>query len=1002
MAESSLKRSAEEDFPRLPPPKKNRRSSAKKASDKERDKTRINIGPVFPRWRALRAAKGLQLDSELALLLLDAYEQGPWPASPWRTPCLGVQPPVVPAPCCVHDGDTELDEDRVNSLENCVIELSSECDGISGEPVQIGDSDEDDPPVRIRLGAAVDARPKVDELPVITADETIHDAAERLGPEKTPPPTEPHTILSEEDIVGSRASIVYEESLRQLAALLHLPVKRCRYRMSTGLMCFGLPPFECLIEQRCTAFVVEWVCPRGHVVWSWTSQPTFKFGMLAGDFMLGTNILLSGNNYSKVALLFRFMNMGAVSPATFSKIQDTYCVDTIREFWMERRSEAVRRLRGEDVVVVGGGRNDSAGPNARYHTYSTMAQSTKEILNVEVLDGGRAGRSAGLVEREAFIQTVQKLHPHVQLAEFCTDANVHIAALMNPETGRYKHLGMRHSLDVWHGATQLAQQIAAAAQVHGHAVLLSWLKDIVNHFWWCCKTANTKQDFSDLWVGIIHHVGGRHTWSAGSCHHEHLEEFVLKEAIGEDCAAQAALLSILQNERWLRDVHKYLSFRSAADLEPFHCHVLMYASRRFALSPAEYEARVLLAALDYNSHLNRPLVLTNDGKKKFKRLYRKHTRRWSVYAVRTLKTYGYIGDLQAKIVEKRLSSGVGGPTTTNDGPGPLLPTPPPPTGTGVVLPSDVRKVIVGEEEVPPEQQEWSSSLDQEDPEPPHIKEDQEDPEPPHIKEDQEDPEPPHIQEDPEPPHIKEDQEDPEPPHIKEDQEDPEPPHIKEDQEDPEPPHIKEDQEDPEPPHIKEEQEELWTSQVGEQLQGLEEADIKFSFTPVKSEADGEDCGGPEPDRNSDPDRHPEPDTNEKTGDSSETETVDSGDGDVDWKETREPQSDLNSVNNDDVSVSESRCSDGEKPFSCAECGKRFGLKGNLKTHMRCHTGEKPFSCSVCKKSFTQSGSLQRHMRIHTGEKPFSCSVCGKSFTQPGSLSHHMAVHTRERMKLQCL
>ncbi|XP_078101612.1 uncharacterized protein LOC144514324, partial [Sander vitreus] len=53
-----------------------------------------------------------------------------------------------------------------------------------------------------------------------------------------------------------------------------------------------------------------------------------------------------------------------------------------------------------------------------------------------------------------------------------------------------------------------------------------------------------------------------------------------------------------------------------------------------------------------------------------------------------------------------------------------------------------------------------------------------------------------------------------------------------------------DQPDPEPPqHIKEEQEELWSSQEGEQLQGLEEADItKFPFTlvPVKSEDDEEE------------------------------------------------------------------------------------------------------------------------------------------------------------------
>ncbi|XP_032363684.1 uncharacterized protein LOC116677113 [Etheostoma spectabile] len=117
-----------------------------------------------------------------------------------------------------------------------------------------------------------------------------------------------------------------------------------------------------------------------------------------------------------------------------------------------------------------------------------------------------------------------------------------------------------------------------------------------------------------------------------------------------------------------------------------------------------------------------------------------------------------------------------------------------------------------------------------------------------------------------------------------------------------------------PPHIKEEQEELWSSQEGEQLQGLEEADIsKFPFTPVpvkseddeeeaqssqlhqrqtqhmETEADVDDCDGPEPARNS----HPllQPETEDQTGDSSEPETDDSGD----WKETREPQSASNSL-----------------------------------------------------------------------------------------------------------
>ncbi|XP_068426954.1 zinc finger protein 550-like [Clinocottus analis] len=392
--------------------------------------------------------------------------------------------------------------------------------------------------------------------------------------------------------------------------------------------------------------------------------------------------------------------------------------------------------------------------------------------------------------------------------------------------------------------------------------------------------------------------------------------------------------------------------------------------------------------------------------------------------------------------------------------------------------ADVQQLSVVQVEVPPEQQDWSSSLDQEDPEPSHIKKEQEDPEPPHIKDDQEDPEPPHIkddqedpepshikkeQEDPEPPHIKDDQENPEPPHIKDDQEDPEPPHIKDDQEDPEPPHIKDDQEDPEPPHIKEEQEELWISQQGEQLEGLEEAGIKFSFTPGKSEddeeeaqssqlhqrqteqmeteADEEDCGGLEPDRNSDPERHRGPDT-VQTSQSSECETYDSRY----WEETQEPQPGLNPLQDSEAPGSDVDCNPGttaigssecdgssdhlkihlgsktgvkklscsfcgkgfvfsrdmrrhvlihtgEKPFSCSVCGKKFTRGQSLKEHFILHTGEKPFSCSVCGKTFTRGQSLQRHAIVHTGEKPFCCSVCGKTFTRKGNLELHMCLHT---------
>ncbi|XP_051246704.1 oocyte zinc finger protein XlCOF8.4-like isoform X2 [Dicentrarchus labrax] len=202
-----------------------------------------------------------------------------------------------------------------------------------------------------------------------------------------------------------------------------------------------------------------------------------------------------------------------------------------------------------------------------------------------------------------------------------------------------------------------------------------------------------------------------------------------------------------------------------------------------------------------------------------------------------------------------------------------------------------------------------------------------------------------------------------------------------------------DQEDPEPPHIKEEQEEVRTSQKGEQLQG-------FTFTPVPVNSDddddeekpqssqlhqrlteqmetddGEDCGGPEPARNSDPDRHLQPDTEDTTG------------------YRFEPDTEAHLGLNLPEDMGYNSC---EKLFHCSVCGKQFNQNSNLKTHMRTHTGEKPFTCSFCGKRFGQKAHLQSHLKRHTGEKPYSCSLCNRCFSRSEHLQLHMRTHTGEK------
>ncbi|XP_023137065.1 zinc finger protein 391-like [Amphiprion ocellaris] len=87
---------------------------------------------------------------------------------------------------------------------------------------------------------------------------------------------------------------------------------------------------------------------------------------------------------------------------------------------------------------------------------------------------------------------------------------------------------------------------------------------------------------------------------------------------------------------------------------------------------------------------------------------------------------------------------------------------------------------------------------------------------------------------------------------------------------------------------------------------------------------------------------------------------------------------------------------GVKPNACIACRKSFSSWSQQKVHMKIHTGEKRYSCETCGKRFSHGSHLTVHMRTHTGERPYSCQTCGKSFSERGKLTVHMRTHTGER------
>ncbi|XP_034552411.1 uncharacterized protein LOC117821945 [Notolabrus celidotus] len=257
------------------------------------------------------------------------------------------------------------------------------------------------------------------------------------------------------------------------------------------------------------------------------------------------------------------MNIGMVVNTTFHSIQDTYCVDSIKNFWKGKRAEVLALLKDKDsVTVLGDGRMDSPGHCAQYCTYTTIELESRDIIHIENIDKRETNRNSVVMEKEGFIRTLDALLLEIPVKEVVTDAHRQISALLDPTRGKYKDWGLTHSLDIWHAAKNLAKKLHAAGSVKLQSGIHQWMRHIVNHFWYCCKHAVTEEKFKIMWHGVLHHVRDKNSWSFGSCDHGPLDENTRdKPWMVQSSPSHQALVTIVPDKRWLKDVKKFTNFQ---------------------------------------------------------------------------------------------------------------------------------------------------------------------------------------------------------------------------------------------------------------------------------------------------------------------------------------------------------------------------------------------------------------------------------------------------------
>ncbi|KAL7389630.1 hypothetical protein ABVT39_007412 [Epinephelus coioides] len=224
-------------------------------ADQQRSRTRVNIGQAFERWCQLKEEKGLKSHAEVAAFLLDRHDSDEPLAS---MPLKKRKVTLTPAPALLSilgalspDRIDWEDSEVQSEVDSTEIDSSADEDYVPG--LCICFINETFSSCTNSTGGALKKCPCIETLPFIGVDETVHDVPDHAEP----PPLETDTIppnlppplqvQSEEDLIGKRAFIVYEDNLQQLASFLVLPVSRCPY------IC------RVFIENTIVNVVVDWI-----------------------------------------------------------------------------------------------------------------------------------------------------------------------------------------------------------------------------------------------------------------------------------------------------------------------------------------------------------------------------------------------------------------------------------------------------------------------------------------------------------------------------------------------------------------------------------------------------------------------------------------------------------------------------------------------------------------------------------------------------------------------
>ena len=69
--------------------------------------------------------------------------------------------------------------------------------------------------------------------------------------------------------------------------------------------------------------------------------------------MFATAVLSSGSNFQKVQMFANILKLPILSRCTYFRIQRTYLIPCIDDFWIDQQNDVINTFQGQDLVILG-------------------------------------------------------------------------------------------------------------------------------------------------------------------------------------------------------------------------------------------------------------------------------------------------------------------------------------------------------------------------------------------------------------------------------------------------------------------------------------------------------------------------------------------------------------------------------------------------------------------------------------------------------------------------